>query len=73
MIPDVVVFAHNNPVMYRHILDEPPLLCIEVVSLSQRPEEMLTKCPRYIEFGVQFCWVVDPVRGRACEHHALAG
>jgi Uma2 family endonuclease len=58
--------------MYRDVLDEPPLLCIEVVSPSQRPEEMLAKCIRYHDFGVPFCWVVDPVAKRAWEYRRNA-
>ena len=68
-IPDLVVLSGPNPRMYRDVLDEPPLLCIEVVSPSQRPNELLAKCERYHEFGVPFCWVIDPVARRAWEYH----
>ncbi len=53
-------------------LAEPPLLCVEVVSPSRRPAEMLAKCERYHEFGVPFCWVIDPVNHRAWEYRAGA-
>ena len=59
--------------MYRDVPDEPPLLCIEVVSPSQLPAEMLAKCERYHGYGVPFCWVVDPVAHRAWEYHRGAG
>ena len=68
-IPDVVVVASDNPRLYRDVLDEPPLLCIEIVSPSQLPAELVAKCERYLEFGVPFCWIVDPVRRRAWEYH----
>jgi Uma2 family endonuclease len=68
-VPDLVVLKTHNPPMYRDVLDEPPLLCIEVVSPSQLPAEMLAKCARYHDFGVPFCWVVDPVTRRAWECH----
>jgi Uma2 family endonuclease len=68
-IPDLVVFQSHSPRMYRDVLDEPPLLCIEVVSPSQLPAEMLAKCERYRAFGVPFCGVVDPVSRRAWEYH----
>ena len=68
-VPDLVVVRSLNPRMYRDVLDEPPLLCIEVVSPSQLPAEMLAKCVRYHDFGVSFCWVVDPVARRAWEYH----
>jgi Uma2 family endonuclease len=70
LIPDVCVYTRPKPRKYRDILDEPPLLCIEVLSPSQRPYEMLAKCLRYIEFGVPHCWVVDPIGQRAWEYHA---
>ena len=68
-VPDLVVLKTQSPRMYRDVLDEPPLLCIGVVSPSQLPAEMLAKCARYHDFGVPFCWVVDPVTRRAWEHH----
>jgi hypothetical protein len=30
---------------------------------------MIAKCDRYHDFGVRFCWVVDPVSRRAWECH----
>jgi Uma2 family endonuclease len=70
LIPDVGVLRAAEKKLYRDIPAEPPLLCIEVVSTSQRPAEMLAKCERYHEFGVPFCWVIDPVTRRAWENHA---
>ena len=31
-VSDLVVLNSRNPRMYRDVLDEPPLLCVEVVS-----------------------------------------
>lgn len=70
LIPDVCVLRDKKRELYRDILAEPPLLCIEVLSPSQRPAEMLAKCERYHEFGVPFCWVIDPVSRRAWEYQA---
>jgi Uma2 family endonuclease len=69
MVPDVAVLKSDNPRLYRDILDEPPLLCVEVVSSSHRPEEVLATCERHHEFGVPFCWVVDPATSRAWEYN----
>jgi Uma2 family endonuclease len=71
-VPDLEVLHSDGPRMYRDVLDEPPLLCVEVVSPSQSPAEMLAKCERYRDFGVPFCWVIDPVGRRAWEYHRLA-
>jgi len=70
LIPDVCALREKEKELYRDILAEPPLLCVEVVSPSQRPAEMLAKCERYHEFGVPYCWVIDPVSQRAWEYHA---
>jgi Uma2 family endonuclease len=70
LIPDVCVLHAKEKALYRDILAEPPLLCVEVISPSQRSAEMLAKCERYHEFGVPFCWVIDPVTRRAWESHA---
>ncbi|MBC7919712.1 MAG: Uma2 family endonuclease [Ferruginibacter sp.] len=37
-----------------------PLLCVEIQSFSQSPEEMIEKVARYFAFGVKYCWVVVP-------------
>lgn len=69
LIPDVLVLGSDRPRMHRDVLNEPPLLCVEILSPSQRAEEMLAKCERYRDFGVPFCWVLDPVGFRAWEYH----
>ena len=69
VIPDVCALASEDPAMHRDVLNEPPLLCIEVLSSSQRPVEMLAKCERYREFGVPFCWVLDPLGRTAWEYN----
>ena len=69
LIPDVCVLRDKKKELYRDILAEPPLLCVEVISPSQRHSEMIAKCERYHEFGVPFCWVIDPVAKRAWESH----
>jgi len=70
LIPDVCVLREKKKELPRDYFAEPPLLCIEVVSPSRRPSEVLAKCERYHEFGVPFCWVVDPVSRRAWEYHS---
>jgi Uma2 family endonuclease len=70
VIPDVLVLASDRPATHRDVLDEPPLLCVEVLSPAQRPAEMMAMCERYRDFGVPFCWVVDPVGRRAWEYNS---
>lgn len=70
LVPDVCVLRAGTPKFYRRILDEAPLLCVEIVSPSQRPGELFVKCEMYHEWGDEFCWVVDPVAKRAWTYHA---
>jgi len=70
LIPDVCVLREKKKELPRDAITEPPQLCIEVVSPSQRPAEMLAKCERYHEFGVPFCRVIDPVSKRGREYHS---
>lgn len=59
LIPDVVFV--RNPVK-PGILETPPLLCVEILSPSDRFSETLAKMDRYFSFGVEACWIVDPVK-----------
>ena len=70
LIPDICVTQAEEQQLYRDILDEPALLCVEIVSPSQRPEELFSKCEQYHEWGVAYCWVVDPISQRAWTYHA---
>lgn len=69
-IPDVLVLASDRPALQRDLLNELPMLCVEVLAPLQQAEAALSKCTRYREFGVPFCWVVDPVARTAWEYPA---
>ena len=69
LIPDVCVLPAGTLRWYRGILDQAPLLCVEVISPSQRAGELFSKCETYHEWGVPYCWVVDPVARRAWNYH----
>ncbi len=70
-IPDVV-FAPAGAQYLNGILLDPPLLCIEILSPSQRPSELFAKCEAYHAWGVPFCWIVDPVKKLAWVYHREA-
>ena len=59
-IPDVV-FVAPNAKFQDGILVGPPLLCVEILSPSQRPSELFAKCEAYHAWGVPYCWIIDPV------------
>ena len=48
---------------------DPPLLCIEILSPSQRQSELFAKCEAYHSWGGPFCWVIDPTTKVAWEYH----
>ena len=65
LVPDVAV-ADDFPNPYP---TEPVRLCCEVLSPEDRLGTMLAKCEEYHEWGVPFCWVIDPVKRAAWEYH----
>ncbi len=66
LIPDVAVaddFPGPHPT-------EAVRLCCEIVSPEDRLGTMLARCEEYQAWGVPFCWVIDPVKRAAWEHHS---
>ena len=65
LVPDVAVvqrMEHPYPTT-------PALLCVEILSPDDRPGAMLAKCEQYHDWGVPFCWVIDPETQEAWEYH----
>jgi Uma2 family endonuclease len=52
---------------------EPVLLCVEILSPEDRPGAMLAKCEQYHDWGVPYCWVIDPEKLVAWEYHRGQG
>jgi Uma2 family endonuclease len=46
------------------------LLCCEIHSPDDHLGGTLAKCEEYHDWGVPFCWVIDPDRRTAWEYHA---
>ena len=67
-IPDVVLFPKGAR-FEKGLLIDPPFLCVEVLSPSQRPSELFAKCEVYHSWGVPYCWVIDPIGKAAWEYH----
>ena len=61
-VPDILVLTTppSGP-----ILTEPPFLCIEILSKSDRMEEMQERIDDYLEFGVRYVWLINPRKRRA--------
>ena len=45
----------------RRIVTQAPYLCIEVLSPEDTAVETLEKVREYLNFGVAWVWVIDPV------------
>jgi Uma2 family endonuclease len=65
LIPDVCVVAAAPESAPEKV---PPLLCIEVLSPSDRLGSAFTKCEEYHDWGVEACWVLDPTKRKAWEY-----
>lgn len=68
LVPDVV-FVRSGARYERGILMDPPLLCVEILSPSQRLSVLFAKCEMYHTWGVPYCWVADPIGKLAWEYH----
>src|ERR1035441_4642545 len=60
-VPDITVLAGPRPAS--GIITEPPFLCIEILSPSDRVVEMQDRIRDYIDFGVRYVWLIDPRNG----------
>ncbi len=65
LIPDVIA----DPVIQSPYPTEPVLLCVEILSPDDRIGAMLEKCEQYHEWGVPYCWVIDPQKQTAWQYH----
>jgi Uma2 family endonuclease len=61
-IPDVAVLVAppSGP-----IVNEPPLLCVEILSPRDRMQEMQERIDDYLAFGVRYVWLIHPQTRRA--------
>ncbi len=70
-VPDLV-FVRPDARFEGGIMMDPPLLCVEILSPSQRPSVLFAKCETYHAWGVPYCWVVDPIGKLVWEYHQTA-
>jgi Uma2 family endonuclease len=62
-VPDITVVAGSLP--STPILNEPPFLCIEILSRGDSMYEMQDRIDDYLSFGVPHVWVLNPRTRRA--------
>ena len=61
-VPDIAVLAGPPP---GPIVEQPPLLCIEILSPRDRMQEMQERIDDYLNFGVRYVWAIHPRTKRA--------
>jgi Uma2 family endonuclease len=62
-IPDVLLMRQGQE--FERIVEEPPLLCVEILSADDRMGEIRARVDDYVRMGVEDCWVIDPHARRA--------
>jgi Uma2 family endonuclease len=62
-VPDISVLTGPPP--DGGIIVEPPFLCIEILSPSDRMKEMQERIDDYLNFGVRYVWLLHPRTRRA--------
>jgi Uma2 family endonuclease len=67
-VPDITVLAGPRPAA--GIITEPPFLCVEILSPSDRVIEMQERIGDYLDFGVRYVWLIDPKTGLTFVHTA---
>ena len=58
LIPDVCVLQPGQ--FEDGIVNPPAILCVEILSPSDRFSYTAKKCKEYLNWGVQACWIFDP-------------
>ena len=58
LVPDVCVLRLGSP--REKILTRPPLIAIEIMSPEDTARRLSAKAIEYLDFGVEFVWVIDP-------------
>jgi Uma2 family endonuclease len=58
LIPDVCVLRMDAPT--ENILTHPPLIAIEIMSPEDNIRRVARKSAEYLQFGIEYVWVIDP-------------
>jgi Uma2 family endonuclease len=61
-VPDIAVLTSPPP---GPIMQKPPFVCIEILSPSDRIQEMQERIDDYLNFGVSYVWLIHPRTRRA--------
>ena len=58
LVPDVCVLRLGTPA--EDILTHPPLIAIEILSPEDTIRRAAKKAVEYLQFGIEYVWVIDP-------------
>ena len=58
LIPDICVLVPDDDA--EEVVTEPPLLCVQSFSPSDRLSDMVKKWQEYLRWGVPSCWILNP-------------
>lgn len=67
-VPDVMVLSMDAP--RTAVIEQPPLLCIEVVSPDDRMKDLTGRAQDYLTLGVPETWIFDPETKQAFVYSA---
>ena len=67
-VPDITVLDGPRP--EGGVITEPPFLCVEILSPSDRVVEMQDRIRDYLDFGVRYIWLIDPATRLTFVHTA---
>ena len=62
-IPDVMVLPAGTK--HPPVIEEPPLLCVEIVSPDDRLKQLTERAQDYTSLGVPETWILDPETRKA--------
>jgi len=63
LIPDLCLLPPSHG--ERGVVSTPALVCIEILSPSDRFSYTVKKCEEYLRWGVPACWIFDPEEKKA--------
>lgn len=61
-VPDVIILSEDA--LRSRVIEQPPLLCIEVLSPEDRLSEITERANDYLTLGVAETWIFDPIQRR---------
>jgi Uma2 family endonuclease len=62
-VPDVMVLG--AAASYPSVIEQPPLLCIEIVSPDDKLPDLVIRAGDYLILGVPVSWILDPEEKQA--------